>query len=239
MTPRTTTQGFFFHLLLYLVLFFAAADVFSQLILRGELVNLPDLTGRTLDEARTVLSAKKIAVTVQEFRFDDRVENGRIMFQNPAKGSRVKPHRTVKVVLSRGNERITVPRIEGRSLETAAQIMRDAGLRRGRVSQIHTSQAAAGRILAQFPGAGTVVDRSSTMDFLVSRGDREDRFLMPDLIEKDSRDVIRQLQAQGFTKYDITYVYYPDTGPYIVLKQTPIAGSLILLRNQIHLEVSR
>jgi len=239
MTPRTTKTDVFFYVLLYVVLFFAAANVFSQLILRAELVNVPDLSGRSLEEARALLASKKIIVSIQEFRFDGRVERSRIVSQDPAKGSRIKPRRTVKVIVSRGNEQIGVPSVISRSLETAVQLLKTAGLRRGRISQIHTSRAAAGRILAQDPPPGNIADRTSMVDFLVSRGAAEDRYIMPDLIAKNAGAVIRRLKDLEFLKYEVSYVYYPDTGPGIVLKQSPIAGSLILKRNQINLEVSR
>ena len=239
MTPLTTKNNFLFYALLYVVIFFAAANVFSQLILRGELINLPDLTGLSIEEARMLLSSKMITVSIQEFRFDGRIEKDRIAFQDPAKGSRIKPRRSVKVVISRGSEQIEVPRVEGRSLEAAAQLLKTAGLRRGRFSQIQSSQAAAGRILAQHPPAGTIADRASTVDFLVSRGDEEDRYIMPDLIEKKFQTVYQKLKALEFNKCDKNDVYYPDKGPGIILKQSPIAGSLILKRNQIHLEVSK
>ncbi len=239
MTSSKKINSFLFHILLYLVLFFASADVFSQLIFKGELINLPDLTGKSVEEARILLAPKKIRIATLESRFDTRLEKGRILTQDPAKGSRVKPRRTVNVVVSLGKEQIEVPKVESRSLEMASQMLKTAGLRRGRVSQIHTSRAAAGRIISQNPPFGSVANRSSAVDFLVSRGTEDPRYIMPDLIAKNSNVVLRQLRALGFLKYAVSYAWYPDIGPGVILKQSPVAGSLILKRNQIHFEVSR
>ncbi len=239
MASSTKANSILFFVLLYLFLFFASADIFSELIYRGELINLPELTGKTVEEARALLAPKKISLATVDSRFDTRLEKGRILTQDPAKGSRVKPRRTVGVVVSLGNEQIVVPRLEGRSVEMAAQLLKAAGLRRGRVSQIHTPQAAAGRILFQDPPAGTVVNRASAVDFLVSRGQEDPRYIMPDLIARNADSVLRQLRSLGFLKYDVSYAWYPDIGPGVILKQSPVAGSLILKRNQIHFEVSR
>ena len=239
MTPRTKKKDVLFYVLLYTFLFFAAANVFSQLILRAELINVPDLSGRSLEEARALLASKKVIVSIQEFRFDSRMERGRIVSQDPAKGSRIKPRRTLRVVISRGNEQMNVPSVVGRSLEQAVPLLKTAGLRRGRISQIHTSRAAAGRILSQNPPAGAVADKTSTVDFLVSRGEAEERFIMPDLIAKNAAVVIRKLKDLEFLKIERSSVYYPDAGSGIIVNQSPIAGSLILKRNQINLEVSR
>jgi len=238
MASTAKKNNFLLLVLLYLVLFFASADVFSQLIFRGELINLPDLTGKTVEEAQALLAPKKIRIATREVRYDSRVEKGRILAQDPAKGSRIKPRRTVEVVVSQGSEQIEVPRLEGRSLELAAQMLKLAGLRRGRVSQIHDPRAA-GRIISQDPPAGAIVSRSSAVDFLVSRGKEDERYIMPDFISRNSEPVLRLLRSLGFLKYEVSYAWYPDVGPGVVLKQSPVAGSLILKRNEIHFEVSR
>jgi beta-lactam-binding protein with PASTA domain len=225
--------------LIFLVLFFAAAVLSSQIILRTELVTLPDLTGKTVEEARSILAAKRTSVAVQETRFDARVEKGRILSQDPGPNSRIKTKRTVRVVLSGGSERLTVPALEGRSLEFAAQQLRTVGLRRGRVSQIHTSQHAAGRIIAQWPAAGSTADRNSAVDFLASQGAWEPRYVMPDLIERNASAVLARLKSLDFQVAEVHYSYYPGLGPGVVIKQFPVHGSRVLRRNQITLEVSK
>ncbi|MBN1937946.1 MAG: PASTA domain-containing protein [Candidatus Aminicenantes bacterium] len=239
MASSEKKSKFLFYALLYIVLFFASAVVFSQVILRGELITLPDLSGKTVEEARSLLSAKKIDVAISEKRFDSRTAKGLILAQNPSAGSRIKPGRTISVAVSQGSEQIEVPKLEGRSLEMAGQVLKSAGLRRGRVTQIHTPRAAAGRILGQEPAPGTITGRGSEVDFLVSRGEAEKRYIMPDLIAKRADAVLRRLKALEFTKLNKTEVWYPDLGPGIIIRQEPKAGSLILKRNEIRLEVSR
>ncbi len=132
-----------------------------------------------------------------------------------------------------------MPKLEGRSLEWAAQSLKNAGLRRGRVSQIHTAKYAAGRIIAQFPPVEATVGRGSAVNFLVSRGTREDRFIMPDLMEKDANAVLRQLRALDFKVTEIHPSYYPGAAPGIILRQSPDLGYRIQKRNQIALEVCK
>ena len=65
--------------------------------------------------------------------------------------------KVVGVVTSSGSRKVAVPALEGRSLEAAMPLLRDSGLFKGRITQIHTPRAAAGKILAQHPpgrGAG-------------------------------------------------------------------------------------
>jgi serine/threonine-protein kinase len=225
--------------LLYLVLFFASAVGVSRLLLRGELVTVPDLIGRTLNEARAESSRQRTSLTVQGYQFDSRFERGRVLAQDPPPKSRIKSRRPVKVTLSEGSQKVAVPKLEGRSLEWAAQSLKDAGLRRGRVSQIHTARFAAGRIIAQDPPLDSTVARGSAVDFLVSQGARDDRYIMPDLIEKDANAVLRQLRALDFKIAEIHPSFYPGLGPGIIIKQFPSPGFKVQKRNQIALEVSK
>jgi eukaryotic-like serine/threonine-protein kinase len=226
-------------LLLSLVLFFAAAVGTSRLLLHGELVTVPNLIGRTLLEARTESSRQRTSLTVQGYQFDGRFERGRVVVQDPPPKSRIKSRRAVKVILSEGSEKVAVPKLEGRSLEWAAQSLKNAGLRRGRVSQIHSAKYAAGRIICQFPPLEATVNRGSAVNFLVSQGTRDDRYIMPDLIEKDANAVLRQLRALDFKVTEIHPSFYPGLEPGIVIKQFPVHGYKVQKRTQIALEVSK
>jgi len=227
------------YALAYLVLFFGAATVSSQIIFRGELVTLPNLTGKTVEEARVALAEKKTALAVRGTHFDSRYEKGRILSQDPGPNSRIKTKRTVGVVISDGSEGLVVPLLEGRSLEFATQELKTIGLRRGRISQIHTPRYAAGRIIAQWPAPGGTAGRSSAVDFLVSQGAWEPQYVMPDLIERSATQVLARLKALEFQVTEIHYSYYPGLGPGIVIKQSPVHGTRIQQRNQITLEVSK
>lgn len=225
--------------LIYLVLFFLAADVAAQLILGGELITLPDLKSKSLEEARTELTRKRTSIVVDGRQFDTKIVKGRVLSQEPAPGSRIKANRAVHVILSEGGENLAVPALIGRSLEWAGQTLKTLGLRKGRVSQIHTPQFAAGRVIAQSPPADAVAAKATAVDLLVSQGAWEARYLMPDLIEKSLAPVLRRLKELEFQVAEIHYSYYPGLGPGIIIKQSPVRGYRIQKRSQITLEVSK
>lgn len=227
------------YALIYLVLFFIAANLSSQIILRSELIRLPNLVGKTLDEARLELDQQKTSLAVQDYRFDARYEKGKILSQDPPADSRIRANRTVKVIVSEGSELVTVPELQGHSLEWAGQTLRNTGLRMGRISQIHTTQHAAGRIIAQQPSASEVTGRNTHVNFLVSQGAWEAKYIMPDLIEKKAAPVMRQLKAMDFQVAEVHYSYYPGLGPGIIIKQSPVHGFRVQKRNLITLEVSK
>jgi serine/threonine-protein kinase len=237
--PKRTAADLAIYPLIYFVLFFLAADLAAQLILSGELITLPDLKSKSLEAARTELAQKRTSILIQGRQFDTRIEKDRIISQDPAAGSRIKANRAVRVIISQGSENLTVPKLEGRSLEWAGQTLKTLGLRKGRVSQIHTPQHAAGRTIAQSPPADQVVAKATAVDLLVSQGAWEPRYIMPDLIEKDLAPVLRQLKELGFQVSEIHYSYYPGREPGVIIGQSPVQGYRIQKRNQITLEVSK
>jgi len=74
---------------------------------------------------------------------------------------------------------------------------------------------------------------------LVSQGEEEPKYIMPDLIGRKINQVVPRLQELGFKVEDIRYVYYPGLEKGIIVKQNPPGGYPIQKRNPISLEVSR
>ncbi|HEX2695295.1 MAG TPA: PASTA domain-containing protein [Acidobacteriota bacterium] len=220
-------------------LFFLSAVVFSQIILKGETVSVPDLSGKTLSEAKAVLEKKDLGLARRGTESNDAREPGRIVRQDPAPGSRIRVTKVVGVVTSTGSQKVAVPSLEGRSLEAAMPLLRDSGLFKGRITQIHTPRAAAGKILAQHPQATELAERNSAVGLLVSQGDREDRYVMPDLIGRDAESSIARLREFQFKIGDIRYSYYPGLSNGVIIRQSPSNGYRIQKRNLVTLEVSR
>jgi len=220
-------------------LFFASAIIFSQIVLRGETVAVPDLTGKTVPEAKALLTKKDLLVVQRGTDYSDAWDRGRIVRQDPVSGSKIRVMKTISVVISSGSRDVQVPSLEGMAMEVALPALKEAGLYKGMVSQIHTPRAAAGRILAQNPPVQEEVGRGSAVGLLVSQGDWEDRYVMPDLIGKRADRMIARLKDLDFKIGDIRYSYYPGLGKGIIIKQFPLDGYKVQKRNLITLEVSR
>ena len=228
-----------FYILAFGILFFLSAVIFSQIILKGETVSVPDLTGKGLAEAKGLLEKKDLSLSQRGGEFNDQWPKGRIVRQVPAAGSKIRVTKVIQIFISSGSEKIAVPALEGRSLEAALPLLKDSGLFKGKLTQIHTPRFPAGKILAQRPQAEEAAERNSAIGLLVSQGDREERYVMPDLIGKNAATVIDQLKAMDFMIGDSRSTYYPGLGKGIIIKQSPPNGYKIQKRNLITLEVSR
>jgi len=224
------------YLLAFLNLFFLSAILSFQVTLQGETVTVPDLLGKTLDEARADLEKRKVHITQVGVRLHDRWERGRIIFQDPPPETRVKLNAEIQVLLSAGKEKAAVPDLLGKNLQDILGILEEAGLRKGKVSHVHSPRFAAGKIIAQYPPPGVEAGRGSEVSVLVSQGAHD---LMPDLIGKKVSPVLSQLKALGFNVGNIRYRYYHGLDSGTIINQTPPPGSKIQKRNRIALEVSK
>jgi serine/threonine-protein kinase len=222
-----------------LSLFFLSALIAYQVTLRGEMVTIPDLTNHSIDEAREILMKKKLFITKSGIELHEKIEKDKIIAQDPLAGSKVKINMAVKVVLSAGKEKVIVPPFIGRSLQAIGPEIIEAGLMKGKISHVHTPVYAAGKIVSQHPLEGEEVARGSRISFLVSQGDREKKYLMPDLIGKRAAVVIEKLKDLQFNIGHIRYSYYPGLESGIIINQYPEPGSRIQRRNLITMEVSK
>jgi eukaryotic-like serine/threonine-protein kinase len=237
--PKRVLYKIALALTLLLIIFFLSAIVFSQVILKGEAVTVPDLSGFTVTQARTELAKKDLSVAQRGSEFNDRWDRGLIIRQDPAPDSRVRVTQVVQVITSAGSQRVAVPGLEGKSLESVLTALQSAGLLKGKLTQIHTPRYPAGRVIAQKPGPDEVVERNSPVGLLLSQGAREGRYVMPDLIEQRVDRVIPWLKGLDFRVADIQYRYYPGRSAGYILEQFPPSGYRIQKRNLITLEVSR
>ncbi len=226
--------------LLFLILFFLSAVIFSQVVLKSEVVSVPDLTGKPVAQARAELLKKDLTLAERGRESNDAIKKGLIVRQDPAAGSRIRVTRIIEVYTSSGSGTVTVPDLAGKTLDEALSLLQAGGLKKGPITQIHTPRLPAGKILDQRPAPGTVVDRDFAVGLLLSQGGLDEIFLMPDLLVGLRADaVIGQFDARGFKVADIRYVYYPGAPAGVIVGQDPKPGFPVRRRARISLEVSR
>lgn len=232
-----------YHLLLYtlifLIIFFSSSVFAYRYVLKGEMVSVPDLTGKTFEDAKTALSRRRLSISQMGIQFDTRYERGRIIFHEPSEGSKIKINSMVKVILSAGKEKVIIPRLRGENFQNIGPVMSEAGIGRGKISHMHSPKFAAGRIMAQFPPSLEEVGRGTPVSLLVSEGEWEEKYLMPDLIGRKSEDVIPWLEELNFKVEDVRNTYYPGLSSGIIIKQHPRQGFMIQKNYPITLEVSK
>jgi beta-lactam-binding protein with PASTA domain len=116
---------------------------------------VPDVAGRTFEEAAKLIASRGLKATRAE-AFHDAVPPGRAISTRPAAGSEVPRDSSVAVVVSKGPDVLPVPNVADRSVPEAQTILGQAGLP---VANVYGPLN--GRVFATNPPAGAVVRRGS------------------------------------------------------------------------------
>ena len=91
-------------------------------------VDVPDVRGRTQDEATAALQEAQLSVDVAPDRvFDDAVPEGSVVSQDPGPGQ-AERGTTVRIVISKGPELVEVPDVVGRQFDRAEEELTQLGL---------------------------------------------------------------------------------------------------------------
>ena len=123
------------------------------------------------------------------------------MAQEPPPGGTLKAHRAVRVWVSLGPRRVSVPPVEGESARTARIALEQAGAPVARVVEIEDA-APEGTVLVQRPPPGEADLSEGGASLLVSRGPGGASYVMPDLIGREvgaalARPAVGRPQGRG------------------------------------------
>ncbi|WP_027479102.1 transglycosylase domain-containing protein [Gryllotalpicola ginsengisoli] len=111
----------------------------------GEQIPVPDLSGKTVSEAKSILSG--LGFTYQDGgEKDSSVEKGKVAGTNPGAGSKASKGSVVQVYTSKGNL-VKVPNVVGKSVADATKTLLAAGF------HVKVSGSTSGTVSAQSPGA--------------------------------------------------------------------------------------
>jgi beta-lactam-binding protein with PASTA domain len=241
LTNQRLTRSLLRNALLGLALLATAATsaiLTMRSVLTAQDVVVPILVGRGLGEAFGLAAEQSLTVKVEGKRHDSKIPAGRIAAQEPPGRSFLKSHRSVRVWLSLGPQRIVVPPVEGTSLRSARLTLEQAQVPIGRVVEVE-DPAEEGTILVQHPPAGEAGSIAEGISLLVSRGPRNADYLMPDLIGRQADQVLDRLRAAGLKVAEVRYRTYPGVAPGIVLRQIPAAGHRVSTKGAVSLDISK
>jgi serine/threonine-protein kinase len=209
-----------------------------RVVLSSEEVVVPSVIAKSIPEASAVAARHGLSLRVEGTRNDAKIPADHVAAQEPAAGANLKSHRSIRVWVSVGPRRVTVPALEGGSVRTARLSLDQGQVPLSRVVEVD-DPAEEGTVLQQHPPAGEAEGTVEGVALLVSRGPLGADYLMPDLIGRPADAVLERLRTAGLKVSEVRYRSYPGVAPGIVLRQVPPAGHRVGARTQVSLDISR
>jgi len=183
---------------------------------------VPELVGLSGDAARGMLDARGLRFVHRGERYDDVIEEGLIVEQQPGPGSLVPSGSEVTVLLSRGPDTVEVPSVLGLSIAPATAQLTNAGLRVAtEVREAGTGEA--GTVSSTSPSAGEHVARDTEV-FLAVVPERH-LVVVPDLTGVSTRVARETIAAAGLVLGTTRHGFDEVRSPFTVLRQLPAPGT--------------
>jgi beta-lactam-binding protein with PASTA domain len=222
----------------------AVAGIISALTamrfaIHGREVKVPELTGKTQEEAQQILTTLGLKLRVTSSRFSSEIAEGKVLDQIPASGTNLRVDRTVKVLLSLGERRYAVPNLVGASLRAAQLTLAQRRLLLGNTLYTHIADGEPSTVIYQSPKPGTQEGTDPSVNIVISLGAPSQYFIMPDLIGKPAELVASRARNEGFRIGKLNYVKYPGVEAGVVIQQKPQAGYRLSKTDNILLDVSQ
>jgi len=234
------------------VVFFLTLVIVAQIVLKlvthhGQMIEVPDLTSMSVDEARRAASKDNLRTEVIDSIFVRRMEKGAVYSQNPKAGTLVKKGRRVMLTINAKHaKKVSMPNLVGYSMRQAKAELNSRGLALGKL--IYVNDIATNNVLRQIYRnreirPGVQIESGSEIDLQVGLNSDDNMTYVPNV---KGMKYLRAVDAVhdnslniGRIVFDKTVKNYSDSLNAMVYKQTPGASkSPLLMGSDVTLHLS-
>jgi serine/threonine-protein kinase len=220
-----------------IALFLLIALIFgSYQILNAGKISVPSLVGMSQGEAKNDLKNLGLNIQVVEEVFSEDVAKGKIIATKPGGGGKISPAGTVGLIVSKGQERIIVPTLNGLTPDVASGKISDLGLSVGQINESFDMKVAAGFVIGTDPKDGSEVRRKSIVNLIVSKG--VEQLVLPSYVGKGGEQALSELNDLGFD-VNVKYNFSDSIFKGQVIAQSPEKSDLIGKGSKIELIISK
>lgn len=185
-----TNRSFFVNLLIAIVIGLLVVFVFFQLLDRitqhGKYIKVPEVKGKSVDEARNLLEQQGFQVEVQDSIYYDSLPRLSVVKQSPVAQEMVKINRTIYLTINRAQPPlVALPNFVGQTYRSVLLQLNTLGLKLGDTSQ--RPDFAVGSVLEQIYNGnqvkpGTKVPMGSRISLVLGGGIKQTELPVPVLL---------------------------------------------------------
>jgi eukaryotic-like serine/threonine-protein kinase len=225
-----------------LLLMIVSGLIVFLVVMEGpEETKVPDVAGKTLEEAMLDLQKYHLQPWIQLRTSSDPSSKGRVLSQKPIPGTVVKLGKRIQLSVSKGALVDKVEDFVGKELDEVKLYLQtlfssqNPLLGVGNVSFVF-DEAEPGTIVGQNPEPDTRVTGFTSLDFWVSRGPNVEAAEMPDLIDLHYSDAIQELVDKGIP---FRFIADDEEGEGVVVSQNPPPETEIDLNNIVSVTINK
>ena len=199
-------------------------------------ISVPSLVGMSQTEASKSLEPLGLDLEIIEEVFSEDIPKGRVIASEPGGGGKISPDEKVGLILSKGQERILIPRLNGLTPDVASAQLSSLGLTVGEINEIFDMKIAAGYVIATEPKETMAVKRKAIVNLIVSKG--VEQISLQSYVGKGGEQALSELTEMGFD-VDAEYKFSDSVFKGQVISQSPEKMESIGKGSKIDLTISK
>jgi serine/threonine-protein kinase len=184
----------------------------------GSRIDVPSVVGASVEEASAVLAPLGLRSEVVENRFDEEIAAGKILESSPSGGDKIDAGGTVKLVISKGQERYIIPVLTGLTPEAALKLLTNQPLKSAGLVEEFNTTIPKGLVIATNPSNGEKVKRDTPVTILVSKG--IEQIALTTYVGQSADQAQNELTEAGFN-VESSFAFSETVAAGAVVSQTP------------------
>ena len=190
----------------------------------GKEIPVPDVSGKSEDEAQEALSKAGFTDVRPDFQYDDNVAEGMVISTTPAAHSKATKDTQIKMIVSKGAEKKTVPDVRGKTEAEARSEIQAAGLTIGSTSTQHDDSVAKGNVISQSVTPGKKVSAGTAINLVLSGG--TDKVNVQSFVGKDEEELLSWASQNGLNASKQKDEYSSNYEEGTIISMSPASGSV-------------
>lgn len=163
----------------------------------GKEVVVPDLVGKTTEQAQELLNKENLLLKVTNQIYSSDYAENHIISQRPGSGNKKRPHTEVEVVVSLGKRLMEVPDLLGKTKMAAELELERVRLQLGEISYSVDFNLDPGTVIEQNPQQGAKVSDGTKVNLVLSTLTPTDTVIVPNFIGRSLSEVRAELDNCG------------------------------------------
>jgi beta-lactam-binding protein with PASTA domain len=194
--------------LLLMVVGLLAAITTMHFAIHGSEVTVPDFKGMTLEQVRQQCAGLSLNLIVDNRYYSAETAVNRVLSQSPTPGTVVRQEWDVRVAVSLGPQKVTVPNIVNTQERVATVTLRRYGLDAGTIARIPWAGATPGTILAQDPQANAQGLEKPSVNMLIAAEPEtaNEGMVMPNLVGQQALAAEATLGHAGIKVLPVKFI---------------------------------
>lgn len=205
----------------------------------AELVIVPNLVDRTLEDAQQLLEENNLEYRLEPIE-DSEKEANMVTDQNPAAGEEIAEGSVVTVYYVKEASAVVIPNLENYTVEEAQAELEELGLTFDGTAKEYSDTVEANKVCGTDPVEGTSVSKGSSVRIIISKGPKVEKVKVPNLLNKTVEVALELLADAGLVGNDenITYKYSDKYAKGMIMGQSVKTGKKVELGTVIDFTVS-